>query len=364
LSAVALQPDLIWQTTSGSACGASHLRTGAPNQDFVRTIQLDNGLGAVLAVADGHGDPLHARSDRGSRFAIEAAIAVLTSWIISAKGSEEAIRGSSAQLPKRILEAWRAKVISDLENDPPSAAVANFPFDKSELIKRSPELLYGSTLVAAAVSERLVIYIQIGDGDLLTVHSDNIVRREVPVSDPLPPSRTESLCQSDAEARFRVQVEFFGVTSRPELVLASTDGYCNSYAGNDAAFLKVASDIKMYLDRHGLSWIEQRVEGWLKETSETGSGDDITVALAWHGPKTAGREKKTHRRSWRLLAVFILSVAILLVWTVRSGIPANWKQQAITVVHVVGDKAIKLLKQQQQPVPAERPADPVSDPQQ
>ena len=60
-----------WQAIVGSVRGHSHLQTHAPNQDAGKTAALKNG-GVVLAAADGHGDPLHARSQRGSSFAVEA----------------------------------------------------------------------------------------------------------------------------------------------------------------------------------------------------------------------------------------------------------------------------------------------------
>src|ERR1700677_169319 len=105
MSALGLQGDAVWQATAARARGASHERSGSPNQDSGRTVLIGSGGGAVIAVADGHGDSLHARSDRGSRFAIEAAFEVLTNWIASASGSEDAIRSSAEQLPDAILRS-------------------------------------------------------------------------------------------------------------------------------------------------------------------------------------------------------------------------------------------------------------------
>jgi len=335
VSAVASNADLVWQTTCASVRGASHKRGGSVNQDSGKAAALAQG-GAIIAVADGHGDELHARSDRGSRFAIEAAHAALAGWIGSGKGSEKSLRDSANALPGVILRAWRDKVASDLARDPPSEAETTFErADKTALVRRSPEILYGSTLVAAAIDRRAAAYVQIGDGDLLVVGTQDKVGRLVPARRDLVGNQTESLCQADAEARFRVQVDFFARTPPPQLVLAATDGYCNSYAGDDPAFLKVASDIKAYLDSHGMAWIEQHVENWLEQTSQTGSGDDITVAVAWLGPAVPPpaplpppRRQKRRRAATLALVVIVAAGA---VWFSRDRLPTAWKARVETV---------------------------------
>jgi len=325
LTALAFDSPTTWQATARSARGTSHQRTGAPNQDSGRTAVVRDGSAVVLAVADGHGDPLHARSDRGSRFAVEAAIELLTGWITAKPGSDDAIYSSAAELPQKLVDAWRAKVASDLDADPPRHQAAQLASSRNaELIEQSPEILYGSTLVAAAIDGRLALYVQIGDGDLLTLAPDGAVRRAVPASGDLPLHITESLCQADARDRFRVQVEFFAKRPLPALVMASTDGYSNSFR-DDTAFLKVASDLKAYLERNGIEWIAQHLEGWLDETSKNGSGDDITLAMAW----LANREKR-RRRPLPLLLV-IAAVLVLLVpigWGAWTLAPAGFREQA------------------------------------
>jgi serine/threonine protein phosphatase PrpC len=346
MSVLALARDPVWQATAASARGASHDRSGSPNQDSGRTVLIGDGSGAVIAVADGHGDSLHARSDRGSRFAIEAAFEVLTNWIASASGSEDAIRRSAEQLPEAILASWRGKVTSDLDSDVPGEAeTASLSSEKIEYLKRSPELLYGSTLVAAAIGDRFAAYVQIGDGDLLIIGQDDRVSRVVPGRDDLPISRTESLCQEDASKRFRVAVEFFGTRSRPQFVMASTDGYVNSYPGDDAAFLKVATDIKRYLEQDGLAWVEQHVESWLKQTTKTGSGDDITLALAWSGSQKTAPERAKPRRARRYLAIGVLVVALCvpLAWAGRDWVPAGWMAYALELARAASEKTVKIL---------------------
>src|ERR1700753_4011994 len=114
MSAAELQSDTPWQALAGTARGASHERSGSANQDCGRVSLIDNGTGVILAVADGHGDAMHARSERGSRFAVEAAFEILEPWMkVSAEQSQSAIQKSATRLPKAILDAWRRNVASD-----------------------------------------------------------------------------------------------------------------------------------------------------------------------------------------------------------------------------------------------------------
>jgi hypothetical protein len=265
-----------------SVRGASHLRSGAPNQDFGAAVTLDSGSGAVLAVADGHGDRLHARSDRGSRFAVESAVRIIMPWLTtSAALSESAARRSVAALPGQLLAAWRERVQDDFAHEPPlSREVATAGASQRREIELSPEILYGSTLVIAAVDERLGLFVQIGDGDILSTDAQDRVLRLASGRRDLPRNVTESLCQPDADRRFRVELVFYPPGIGPRLVMLSTDGLANSF-DDDAAFMSVARDLTKLLQREGPDHFAGQIEGWLSETSRVGSGDDITLALLW-----------------------------------------------------------------------------------
>jgi serine/threonine protein phosphatase PrpC len=64
------------------------------------------------------------------------------------------------------------------------------------------------------------------------------------------------------------------------MILLSTDGYANSFK-DDSGFLKAARDIWEILRFDGKDYVQKHLEEWLNETSEGGSGDDITVGLVF-----------------------------------------------------------------------------------
>ena len=117
--------------------GALHFQRGIPCQDYSASLAGENGEWFIAVTADGHGDPSCFRSDRGSRFAVEAACAVLKSWaedrLKQSKGQRErffsemfnnqtfrenVMRG---HLINSIMNSWQRRVKEDFLNDPPQA---------------------------------------------------------------------------------------------------------------------------------------------------------------------------------------------------------------------------------------------------
>src|SRR6266540_3404558 len=118
---VAPLPAASWEGFACSVRGASHVRRGAPNQDAGGTRPVPGGAGVVLAVADGHGDPIHARSDRGSRFAVNIALELLEKWVGANRNPPRHLEQEAVELRGRFLSRWREEVDADLAADPPES---------------------------------------------------------------------------------------------------------------------------------------------------------------------------------------------------------------------------------------------------
>ena len=71
-----------WTALSASVRGASHEKTGQPNQDSVRSRNPGSGHEMLLmALADGHGSTRSFRSDKGSALAAECALRQLAKFV-------------------------------------------------------------------------------------------------------------------------------------------------------------------------------------------------------------------------------------------------------------------------------------------
>ena len=183
-----------------------------------------------------------------------------------------------------MITAWKKAVREDLAIHPFSPLdFAAFP-EPAPVIKPGEELpgsaylVYGATLIVVAITRRYILYSQLGDGDILTVHADGKVSRPLPRQHEFMANRTISLCSNWAFTQFQIKVDPVRAGG-PALIMLSTDGYANCF-GSDEGFFQVGADFLAYLRQHGTGFVGEKLEEWLLESSHDGSGDDITVGLA------------------------------------------------------------------------------------
>jgi methyl-accepting chemotaxis protein len=120
--------------------------------------------------------------------------------------------------------------------------------------------------------------VRIGDGDILLVRYDGETESVLPKDPELIGTETTSLSQSDALHKFKVKV--IDRNTKPEviMVLLSSDGYNNSYE-SDVEFLSIGKDYLQLVQKFGLENTIDLLPKFLNETSEGGSGDDITLGI-------------------------------------------------------------------------------------
>ena len=272
-----------WRILSASVPGAIHVSGGAPNQDALSwwSAEGESPL-AVLCVADGHGSSEYTRSDIGARRAVEQARMLLVSEVLPRILDGSALMDLARfkrhldldqRLPKELVRRWLASIYEHATDNP-------LPENKiSEQPDVPVERRYGATLLAALLTPKLHLYLQLGDGDILAVSEEGEVTRPPFLADSqLIANYTTSLCSKNAW-RF-VRIHFQQIDKNPPaLVMLATDGYANSFA-DDAAFEHVAKDIYGTIRQDGSAAVASQLPGWLAETSTAGSGDDISVIIA------------------------------------------------------------------------------------
>ena len=290
-----------WRMVGKSVRGASHIRAGLPNQDALKYLPKNgDGNFVILSVADGHGSKNYFRSDVGSQLAVDVACEVCTIFLkdYSDKDTIKDIKFREV-ICREIVRKWRDKVNSHVILNPftpdeealiqkkqesqKNVGVEKIRYRPSEGLEDYRIIPYGSTILSIIITEDFILYLQLGDGDILTFLSDGTVSRPLPKDDRLIANETTSLCLPVAWDEFRVRFQPRD-TVTPALIMVSSDGYSNSFS-NANDFEKVGSDIlKMIADQSddinkGIAFINDNIEKWLNETSEKGSGDDITVGL-------------------------------------------------------------------------------------
>jgi serine/threonine protein phosphatase PrpC len=278
-----------WQAIGASVRGASHIRAHRPNQDALRWWpRRGDGSTLILAVSDGHGGDRYTRSHVGAGIAVRTAVQVLSRDLLdlyrenAAEPDLSQIKGMCEEwLPKVIVRRWQERVQRHLRRYPllPNEQTHWFPQTTSSSKPDHGLRAYGATLIALLLTSRFHLYLQLGDGDILTIGADGRVSRPPLAADErLLGNDTTSLCMADAWRNLRLYFQPL-VAPPPALILLATDGYANSFVDGEA-FEQVGADLLEAIKREGHQAIKDQLPSWLEHTSTSGSGDDITVALA------------------------------------------------------------------------------------
>jgi serine/threonine protein phosphatase PrpC len=293
-----------WRVVGRSVRGATHGRTGAPNQDAIHWLPKSGaGLPLILSVADGHGSNRSFRSDVGARLAVETAAQVISDFLrvqAQAESLSATKRAAEEWLPVALVRSWLSAVASHLAEQPLSADElhllgAEHAEPSIEMLRPNSELAYGTTILAAAVTADFILYLQLGDGEILTVSNDGEVTSPLPKDKRLFANETTSLCSEEAWRDFRVSFHVIS-NAPPALILLTTDGYPNSFR-DESGFLKVGSDILEMIRSGGLDVVDNHLESWLSESTHAGSGDDVTLGIICSEDAAGSKTEQPHGRA-------------------------------------------------------------------
>jgi len=276
-----------WRVICNSVRGAMHIKKGMPNQDAFALKVLNEGDSVIVAVADGHGDPRCFRSEIGSSIAVRAAVDLLEEVAkYSSETSSLSVlkRSLESNFPHRLHSIWKKRV----EQDFSVAGFSQLSEDKPEIffeissdavtsLADDSYLAYGTTLLAALITRNLLMFAQIGDGDILVISDSGEVYSPVPDDERLFGNATTSLCSMEASRDFRLFIERLSETP-PILVLLSTDGLSNSFASEEE-FREVAKSFLDNIKIQGEEYLKTNIESFLNDLSADRIGDDITVGI-------------------------------------------------------------------------------------
>jgi len=306
-----------WRVIGASQRGASHIRMGSVCQDAIHWIP-EHGVGPplILSIADGHGSSKHFRSGIGARLAVDAAGAAFCELLTGVtKGSLNNIyqikKHVEGELPRNIVKNWLGSVEAHAQIAPFTATELVAPTrNKGEKSREIPQIeskssAYGSTLVSVLVHEQFIVYVQLGDGDIISISEQG--EAEHIFSTRLLGTETNSLSEArlvwitnprSLESKNRNEDEFgtlrtiknfhvhFQVIDAslppPAMILLSTDGLANSYKDDDD-FEQFELDIyrKFANSTFEVAYREvcESLPAWLDQVTKGGSGDDITMGI-------------------------------------------------------------------------------------
>lgn len=261
-----------------SAQGYNHIKEQKVCQDA--SLCYSNDVMDIIAVADGHGSDDYPRTDRGSKFAVEAAVASTRRFVevLLADGIDISADSNQRleQLAKSILAEWHSSVESDLQGSPFSEtelAKVSEKYKERYLSGRMPEKAYGTTLIMACLTRQFWFGIQIGDGKCVALNANCESSEPIPWDDSCQANITTSICDSDAISEFR----YYYSRELPLAVFMGSDGIDDSYPSPEDYHSLYRSMVLLF-DENCEAKGKEELQDYLPSLSRKGSGDDVSVA--------------------------------------------------------------------------------------
>ncbi|MCA1318378.1 protein phosphatase 2C domain-containing protein [Bacillus tianshenii] len=261
-----------------TSIGHNHIRINKVCEDASGSYTSDTM--SIAIVADGHGSDNYPRTERGSRFAVQAAMNCVKEFM-EGIAPDELDHGTNhptifAQLSKSILSAWHTFVEDDCTENPFSESELTVAADKYKKYYQSGKNVakaYGTTLIIIGATKEYWFGLHIGDGKCVSVDTNGNFSQPIPWDEQCHSNITTSICDSDASEEFR----YFISKEPPLAVFIGTDGIDDSYAGNDELDSFYRSVLTIF-GEHGFEVGCNEVEDYLPKLSQLGSGDDVSVA--------------------------------------------------------------------------------------
>ena len=245
----------------------------------------ENGL-YICVVADGHGSDNYPRTDKGARFAVDAAIRCICDFVDNADADqliadEENNYPLLTQLSKSILKEWYQYIEDDYTRNPISLSDLENVSDKYKryYLSENPleckyEKAYGCTLIAFAVTDKYSFGLQIGDGKCFLLDQNGTFIEPIPWDDNCQMNITTSICDSDAIDEFR----FCVLAKTPMAVFCGSDGIDDSYTSTEELCELYRAILKIFIE-HGEDVGKNEIREYLPVLTRKGSGDDVSLAM-------------------------------------------------------------------------------------
>ncbi|MCL1789222.1 MAG: protein phosphatase 2C domain-containing protein [Oscillospiraceae bacterium] len=254
--------------------GASHKHSGKPCQDNIKVNRVFRKEMTLLAVADGHGSDKSPFSEEGSKIAVDVFHTIMSKAFKKHRNDVDKFstflrHEGDTTIAKGIEKEWKNRVIKSHRNKGRGHEIGN---SDSGLYRQ-----YGSTLLGLLVTSSFYFAFQLGDGDILIL-TENQAERIIEGDKQLGVD-THSLCQDESWRKVFTRVHHRFGGSTPHAFMLTTDGFSNSYP-DEEKFLQTCHGYYTAICRYGTNTVWGSLQKWLNETSEKGSGDDISVLIA------------------------------------------------------------------------------------
>ena len=228
------------------------------SQDSLKYEKIKNGL--ICVIADGHSGEFFTASHKGSKFACEASIDILKKYI-DKDINEMKLLLQEKTLQIEICNKWRDLVKKDMK--------VNLP-----MVFRYNYFKYGTTLLVVMIKDDYVLYLKLGDGDILVKQDDSIKKI-------FPPYKTNIVdCLAEEKAYEKMIYKIEKYEKNISNIIIYSDGFENSFVSTEKMIDEINNTLVNYNKNiFSKMKLEKSYEKYLSDLSKIGSLDDISIVF-------------------------------------------------------------------------------------
>ena len=269
-----------FEVANVSLQGDAHKANKIPIQDS--SLSYIKGNKCFVSVSDGHGSPVHFRSNLGSSFAVEVAQKVFLKRLklSNVLDNKDNLDKYCLDIVTDILYLWNQKISDDLlaspyEKDKRFKALSD---KDKERASNKPSIIYGCTLICAYSTPRYTLFLKIGDGNVVFIDKkDKIIDLPELEDDANTLNKTISLCSDDVINHFHYTL-IDDKKNKPKGIFLFIDGVINSLSVPEMLPKFSQNIIKLYTSVGKREAIKQ-LKVALNQFSANGNGDDVSCAF-------------------------------------------------------------------------------------
>lgn len=275
------------------AKGYSHILKGTECEDSCDDYSDD--ICRIAVIADGHGDESCFRSNIGSSYVAEIAKESLIEFCHSIEKngyegrllSEDKAEPLVRHLVTSIVGEWTERVFEHYSNNPPTEEelLGSGQYESSYRNGQEIPHIYGTTVLAALLTEKYLLIIHQGDGRCVIVHENGFIDQPVPWDDRCDDNVTTSICQPDAIPSTRYYI--CNQEKNPIIACYLTSDGLEDSKGSLDSLNAYFGELTKRIAENGLEETVNILSKDLPEISENGSHDDMSVGAIVDAAKAA-----------------------------------------------------------------------------
>ena len=240
-----------------STVGYKNILKKRNSQDYIDYKILNNSI--ICTVADGHSTSFFKYSDKGAELACKACIEVLETYILESKDYMK-LELEKLNIQEKIYNRWMDLVSQHFKYNNP-------------VVYKTQYLKYSTTLVATLITEKFILFIKLGDGNIIVKNRNKYEK----IINNSTMGVVQAFGRTNAYLNINSRIEDIKEYENANIILF-TDGYENSFENEVKLYKSLERTVSKY-NKNVFSrfLLHQDYDKYLSRLSKDISFDDISI---------------------------------------------------------------------------------------